>query len=183
MSVGGAGFAEVGENVTIYELVRIISPERIAVGSHVLIDDFVFIQGGAGLRIGSHVHLASHSSITGGGTGTLGNFVSLGSGARVLTGTDLSDGTGLINPTIPARLRAVQRGSTTLCDHVFVGANAVVFPGLVLGTGAVVGAGSVVTTDLDPWTIYVGAPARSIKRRPSERILRYAAELGFEAAE
>jgi galactoside O-acetyltransferase len=175
-SLGLAGF---GTDVTIYEWVRITGADRISVGDHVLVDDFVFLQGGERLEIGSYVHIASHASITGGGVGLVGAFVGIAAGARVLTGSDLGDGSGLIGPRIPEELRAVRRARTELGAHVFVGANSVVMPGVTIGDGAVIGAGSVVTGSIEPWTINVGVPARPVKRRPSETILRYARKLGY----
>ena len=172
------GFAAVGANVRIYDMTRITAGEQISVGHDVVIDDFVFLQGAGGLRIGSYVHIASFASITGGGEGILGDFCTVSSGARVFTGTDVPDGSGLCNSTVPDRLRAVRRGRTTLGPHSFVGANAVVLPDVVVGEGAVVGAGAVVTADLLPWTINVGMPARTIRERPREEILARAAQLG-----
>ena len=171
------GFAAVGANVRIYDLTRITSPEQISVGHDVVIDDFVFLQGAGGLTIGSWVHIVSFASVTGGGEGVIGDFCTVSAGARVFTGTDVADGSGLCNSTIPDRLRAVRRGRATLCPHSFVGANAVVLPDVVIGEGAVAGAGAVVTADLEPWTINVGAPARAIRERPRAEILARAAEL------
>jgi len=48
----------------------------------------------------------------------------------------------------------------------FVGANAVVLPGVTIPDGCVVGAGSVVTHDLEPWMVCTGAPARPVRERP-----------------
>jgi acetyltransferase-like isoleucine patch superfamily enzyme len=174
------GFASVGEDVRIYDLLRITGAGRISIGSHVVIDDFVFLQGGEGLSLGSYVHVASFASILGGGIGVIGAFSGVASGARVFTGTDLGDGSGLIGPGVPADFRAVERTRTELGRHVFVGANTVVMAGTTIGEGAVVGAGGVVTHDLEPWTIYVGSPCRPIKDRPSGVILEQARSLGFD---
>lgn len=50
-------------------------------------------------------------------------------------------------------------------DDVWIGANSVVLPGVTIGKGAIVGAGSVVTKDVPPYAIVVGNPARVIKYR------------------
>jgi galactoside O-acetyltransferase len=171
------GFSAVGADVRVYELTRITSPERISVGHDVVIDDFVFLQGAGGLAIGDYVHIASFASVTGGGEGLLGDFCTISSGARVFTGTDVVDGSGLVNSTIPEALRAVHRGRTELGRHAFVGANAVVLPDVHIGEGAVIGAGAVVTADVRPWTINAGVPAREIGERPSAEILARAASL------
>jgi len=179
IDIASLGLARAGEDVRIYELTRLTEPGQISIGDHVLIDDFVFLQGGTGLLIGSYVHVASHASVTGGGSGRLGNFCGIASGARILTGSDRFDGSGLIGPTVPPERRSVERTATTIGDHAFIGANAVVHPGVHVGAGAIVGSGSVVRSDLEPWTVNVGSPTRVVGARPPDVILAHARELGF----
>ena len=62
-------------------------------------------------------------------------------------------------------------------NFVNIGVNAVIMPGVTLREGSVVGAGAVITEDTEPWTIYVGAPAKPIKKRPKEKMLEYARQL------
>jgi phosphonate metabolism protein (transferase hexapeptide repeat family) len=50
-------------------------------------------------------------------------------------------------------------------DRVTVGHGAILLPGVTVGTGAVIGAGAVVTKDVDPYTIAVGVPARPLRPR------------------
>ena len=50
-------------------------------------------------------------------------------------------------------------------DDVWIGANCVVLPGVVIGKGTIVGAGSVVTRDLPPYAICYGVPARFVRSR------------------
>jgi acetyltransferase-like isoleucine patch superfamily enzyme len=125
------------------------------------------------------VHISSFASITGGGVGDVGNFCCVSTGARVLTGSDRFDGSGLIGSTVPTSMRSVDRSFVMIGDHAFVGANAVVNPGVRIGAGAVVGSGAVVIEDLEPWTINVGVPTRVVGQRPSAVILGHARELGF----
>jgi acetyltransferase-like isoleucine patch superfamily enzyme len=179
MDIRAAGLAQVGVDVRVFDLTRLTEVEQISVGDHVLIDDFVFLQGGTGLRIGSYVHIAAFASITGGGSATLGDFCGVASGARLLTGSDRFDGSGLIGPTVPARRRSVERSSSVLGDHAFIGANAVVHPGVRIGEGAIIGSCSVVLEDVAPWTINVGAPSRAVGTRRSDVILAHALQLGF----
>jgi acetyltransferase-like isoleucine patch superfamily enzyme len=51
-------------------------------------------------------------------------------------------------------------------DFVWVGANCVVLKGINIGEGAIIGAGSVVTKDVPPYTIVAGNPARIIREIP-----------------
>ena len=53
----------------------------------------------------------------------------------------------------------------TICDGVWIGARAIVLPGVTVGEGAVVAAGAVVTKDVPPWTVVAGNPAREVKKR------------------
>jgi acetyltransferase-like isoleucine patch superfamily enzyme len=52
-------------------------------------------------------------------------------------------------------------------------------PGVTIGEGAVVGANSLVTTSIEPWTINFGSPARVVRDRPKDKILEYAKKLGY----
>jgi galactoside O-acetyltransferase len=170
-------FASCGDDVTIYEWVRIVREGTVSVGSHVIVDDFVFLDGGRRLSIGSYVHVAGFSSIIGAGVCELADFATLSWGVRIVTGTEIIDGSGLTNSTIPPDMREVHRGRVRIGSHALVASNAVVHPDVEVGEGTVVGSGSVVTRDLPPWTICVGSPARPIRDRPSERILELEQEL------
>ena len=170
-------FKKLGADVKIYPWVKIISPDVISIGSHVIIDDFVMIMGGKKTSIGSYVHIASFTNITGGGEFTMEDFSTLSSGCRIFTGTDDFLGTSLTNSTIPAPFRNVTRSSVIIKKHAILGANVVVLPGVVVGEGAAIGANSLVTKDVAPWTINVGSPAKVIKKRPSAIILRMEKEL------
>lgn len=57
-------------------------------------------------------------------------------------------------------------------NDVWIGANAILLGGINIGDGAVVGAGSVVTKDVEPYTIVAGNPAKAIKKRFDEETLR-----------
>jgi putative colanic acid biosynthesis acetyltransferase WcaF len=56
-------------------------------------------------------------------------------------------------------------GKITVEPHVFIGSRAFVMPGIYIGVGAIVGAGSIVTKDVQEGEIVAGNPARVINRR------------------
>lgn len=171
------GLASCGDHVIIRPTVRIVRPERIHIGSHVMIDDFVFLGGHEELIIGNHVHIGVHTALIGGGRCYISDFAGMSIGVKVMCGSDDFLGGGLTNPTIPAAYRAVHRGSVWLGPHAGLGAGTIVFPDVAIGEGSMMSGGSVVTRSLAAWGIYGGNPARRIKSRPRDEILRREAAL------
>ena len=135
---------------------RIIGRENISFGGPVLIDDFVLVIARETITIGDFVHLACFSSITGGERVQIGDFSAVSQGARLLTGTDDFTGWGFGNSTVDETFRNTTRAPISLGRFCIVGANAVVLPGVQIGEGATIGAGTVVTRDLEPWGVYLG---------------------------
>lgn len=91
-------------------------------------------------------------------TVTIGNSVILSYGVVVLTaGIDLDEDLYY--------QREHDQESTTIEDDVWVGAGAIILPGVTIGKGAVIGAGSVVSKDVPAGEIHAGVPARMIKKK------------------
>ena len=57
------------------------------------------------------------------------------------------------------------KGNTVIGNDVWIGQNAVVLPGVHIGDGAIIGANSIVGSDVDPYTIVVGNPAKPLRKR------------------
>ena len=55
-------------------------------------------------------------------------------------------------------------------DNVFIGARSIIMKGVTIGQGSVIGAGSIVTRDIPPFTIAAGNPAQSLKQVPRKRV-------------
>jgi galactoside O-acetyltransferase len=152
----------------------------MTIGRYVRISSFSMIAAGQGLYLGNFIHVSNQTGIIGGGICVLDDFVQFAAGAQIITGTDRIDG-GIAAPTIPFELqdeyRSYYRSFVYCAKYSFVGTNAVILPGVTIGEGAVVGSGAVVTKDLEPWGIYMGIPARCVKKRPKDSILRKGREL------
>ena len=56
-------------------------------------------------------------------------------------------------------------------NDVWIGQNAVILPGVHIGDGAIVGANSVVGSDIDPYTIVVGNPAKVLRKRFDDELI------------
>lgn len=155
-----------GEHVIIYPLAKIVKPEVITIGDHSMIDDFTFIYGGKGITIGRYCHIEPFVSIIGGGELIVGDYAVIATGARILTGTDSYHGGKRMSTALPLEQRNVTRGKINIEKDAFVGTNVVIHPNVTIGEGAVIGSNSLVTKDVEPWSINVGSPSRRIGARP-----------------
>ena len=61
--------------------------------------------------------------------------------------------------------QTLKKGQIVIEDDVWIGSNSVILPSVSLGRGAVIGAGSVVTKDMEPYSIVFGTPAKLYKIR------------------
>lgn len=112
------------------------------------------------LTIGDDVDLAKDVLLTVGEKVVIGNRVLVGYGTKILSS----------NHRIPPQLGRIfeaghERSSVVIGSDVWIGAGAVILPGVEIGEGAVIAAGSVVTKDVSAYTIVGGNPARFIRNR------------------
>ena len=132
-----ARFKRCGSHVDVYYPVCIQTAENVTVGDNVSIGPFVHMWAKGGIRIGSRVMIGSHSAIT-----TLTHDHRQAS----------------MQSTLIAREIIIE-------DDVWIGAHSVIMPGITIGSGAVVGAGAVVTKNVEPRSIVAGVPAKVLKYR------------------
>jgi virginiamycin A acetyltransferase len=64
------------------------------------------------------------------------------------------------------------KGKIKIEEDVWIGSNSVILSGVTIGRGSIIGAGSVVTKDIPRYSIVAGNPARVIKKRFEENIIR-----------
>jgi acetyltransferase-like isoleucine patch superfamily enzyme len=131
---------------------------RFETGKLTTIEDFCTINNGAGdILLGDRVRVGIGSVII--GPVTMGNGSDLGQNVFV-AGFNHGYADGTKNSSIqPLDIRPV-----IIEDEAHIGANAVVVAGVTVGKRSQVGAGSVVTKDIPPFSVAVGNPARVIKK-------------------
>ncbi|MGC8824785.1 MAG: putative colanic acid biosynthesis acetyltransferase [Bacteroidales bacterium] len=127
--------AKVGKGVVIKPHVNIKYPWKLTIGDYCWIGEGVWIDNLAEV--------------------TLGNHVCLSQGALLLTGNH-----NYRLPTFDLMAKTI-----TLEDGVWIGAKAIVCPGITAYSHAVLTVGSVATTNLEGYSIYSGNPAQKIKNR------------------
>lgn len=113
------------------------------------------------LTIGAKAGIANDVTLYSQGHITIGENAVVSQGAHLCAGTHDFETEGFPLITKPIVIE----------DHAWIAAEAFVHPGVVVGEGCVVGARSVVTKDLPPWTVCSGFPAKVLKDRirPSEQ--------------
>ena len=132
---------KIGAHCWIEENVRIMTyGGNIEIGNHSSVNDFTVIRGGGGIKIGSNVRIGPHCVLSG-----------------ISHRFDRTD--------IPICEQGPVRKPILIEDDVWIGANTTVIDGVTIATGVVIGAGSVVTRKIPPYTIVGGNPARVIRHR------------------
>lgn len=127
---------KLGKHSTLHTGVRVFDPRQIKIGEGSIIGFSSFIDGRAQVTIGNHVDIASEVMI-------------------------YSSEHDLSSPEFVAVSAPVKIG-----NYVFIGPRAIILPGVTVGDLAVVGAGAVVTKDVEPGSIVGGVPAKVIGERP-----------------
>lgn len=153
-------YTRVGKGSVIYRSVRAdVTPfHPFRVGDRSVIEDFSCINNAMGeVVIGHDTRIGLHNTVI--GPVRVGDHVNLAQGV-LLSG---------LNHTFsnPDELISRQRVSTApivIDDDVWIGGNAVILPGVHIGRHSVVGAGSVVTKDVPPYTVVAGNPARVLRQ-------------------
>lgn len=145
-------FKSCGENVVIDSGCEFFGYENITIGNDVYINvNAVFMTTESEIIIGSHVMMGANVCIVTGDhrTDVVGRYMM--DVTEKLPGNDL--------PVI-------------IEDDVWIGSGSIILKGVTLGRGCVIGAGSVVTKDVPPYSICVGNPARVIKMRFDENEIK-----------
>ena len=144
----------------IYHSVRMDTPpyRRFSLGSNSVIESFCCINNAVGdVIIGDHTRIGIHNTII--GPVTIGSHVNLAQGITV---------TALNHNFSESDKRIDEQGVSTqqvvIGDDVWIGANAVILPGVTIGRHCVIAAGAVVTKDVPDGTIAAGVPAKIIKK-------------------
>jgi len=116
------------------------NPRGVIIGDDTIIGDHCFLDGRAPLKIGSHTAIASQVLI-------------------------YNSEHNVHSPNFEATEEPV-----TIGGYVFIGARAIILPGIKIGRGAVIAAGAVVTKDVPPMIMVGGVPAKKIGERKVKKL-------------
>ena len=149
-----------GKHSVIHRSARMDTPpyRKFSLGDFSVIESFVCINNAVGdVVIGDHTRIGLHNTII--GPVTIGNHVNLAQGINVKSLNHNFD-----DPEKRIDEQGVSTTHVTIGDDIWIGANAVVLPGVTIGNHSVVAAGAVVTKDVPPHSLVAGVPAKVIKQ-------------------
>ena len=149
-----------GKHSVVHRSARMDTPpyRKFSLGDYSVIESFACINNAVGdVIIGDHTRIGLHNTII--GPVTIGSHVNLAQGITV---------TALNHNFEDSDKRIDEQGVSTtpviIEDDIWIGANAVILPGVTIGNHSVVAAGAVVTKNVPPHSLVAGVPAKIIKQ-------------------
>ncbi len=149
-----------GRHSVVHRSARMDTPpyRKFSLGDYSVVESVACIDNAVGdVIIGDYTRIGLHNTII--GPVTIGSHVNLAQGITV---------TALNHNFEDAGKRIDEQGVSTtpvvIEDDIWIGANAVVLPGVTIGHHSVVAAGAVVTKDVPPHSLVAGVPAKIIKK-------------------
>lgn len=149
-----------GKHSVIHRSARMDTPpyRKFSLGDYSVVESFACINNAVGdVIIGDHTRIGLHNTII--GPVTIGSHVNLAQGITITALNHNFD-----NPEKRIDEQGVSTTPVFLGDDIWIGANAVVLPGVSIGNHSVVAAGAVVTKDVPPHSLVAGVPAKIIRQ-------------------
>jgi acetyltransferase-like isoleucine patch superfamily enzyme len=148
-----------GRHSKIYHSVRMDTPpyRKFSLGDYSVVESFSCINNAVGdVVIGDHTRIGLHNTVI--GPVTIGSHVNLAQGITITAlNHNFEDKSQRIDD------QGVSTDPVIVGDDIWIGANAVILPGVNIGHHSVVAAGAVVTKDVPPHSLVAGVPAKIIK--------------------
>mgnify|MGYP002853755922 CR=1 FL=1 len=148
-----------GKHSVIHRSVRMDTPpyRKFSLGDYSVVESYSCINNAVGdVVIGDHTRIGLHNTVI--GPVTIGSHVNLAQGITI---------TALNHNFAEKEQRIDEQGVSTnpvkIGDDIWIGANAVILPGVSIGNHSVVAAGAVVTKDVPAHSLVAGVPAKIIK--------------------
>ncbi|MEX0882152.1 MAG: acyltransferase [Cyclobacteriaceae bacterium] len=170
VTIRQAGYLKVGQNFVAQDHCEInclsqkgiIFGEKVTVGSYALIRPTNLYGGeaGVGLKVGNNSSIGPYAYIGCSGYIEIGNNVMMSPRVSIYSENHIFE-----DSQKPMIDQGVKRSYVKVGDDCWIAANVVILPGVTIGQGAVLAAGSIVTRDVPPFTIVAGNPAKVIKTR------------------
>ena len=163
------GLGSCGSNVRISKDAKIYNSSKVHLASNIRIDDFCILSAGSeGIHVKSFVHIGCYSSLIGEGLIAIGMFANISSRVSIYSSNDDYSGQSMTNPMIPTEYKNLEVSPVLVGEHVIIGSNCTILPGVNIAEGTAIGAHSLVKNSCEAFQIYAGIPARVIKERQKQ---------------
>jgi acetyltransferase-like isoleucine patch superfamily enzyme len=155
-------FFKIGKNVIFEKGTMIFHPETIILHDNIYIGHNTILKGyyknsmeiGEGTWIGQNCFLHSAGGIK------IGKAVGIGPFVKILTSNHTEE-----DINIPVMHNPIEFKKVIIKDGVDIGVGSIILPGITIGEGAIIGAGSIVTHNVEAYTVVVGSPAKLLRFR------------------
>ncbi len=141
----------------------VVGKNTAKIGKNTNIHPTVIIREGQNVEIGDNCYFNHNTILTGGhsdGKLIIGNYVQTGPNVGFFVANHYYK-----DPLVPIKEQGYDENDIIIEDDVWIGANSIITSGVRIGKGAVIGACSVVTRNIPPYSIAAGCPAKIIKSR------------------
>ncbi len=150
---------------------RVIMRAPVIMDEHVYIDDECYIKGGP-VRIGKHTNIMFRSEIV--GPVIIGNFCAIARNSIFQSENHLTTQPSLqrkfYRSYFNTQLSSSKKKGIEVGNDVWIGTQAIILPGIKIGDGSIIGAGSIVTKNVEPYSVVAGNPAEFKKWRFTRKI-------------
>jgi len=132
-------------NSNITDGVTIVHPGKVSIGDRVSIHPHTYLRGE--ITIGNYVAIAAKCSF-------------------------VAESHNFADVTTPIKLQGIEDQPISIGNDVWIGAHSIILGNVTIGDGAIIGAGSVVTKNIAPYSVVMGSPARVVRNRKNNRDLQ-----------
>lgn len=155
-------FCSLGRNVIFEAGVLVFHPEQIRIGNNVYVGHNTILKAyyKNEFSIGDNSWIGQQCFFHSAGGLQIGARVGIGPAVKILTSAHMDEG-----PEVPILFSELRMAQVVIEDDCDIGIGAIILPGVRIGRGTQVGAGSVVTRNIDPYSVVAGVPARVIRSR------------------
>lgn len=160
-----ADFKHYGNGIVMEKGVLVFHPETISIDDKVYVGHNTILKGyyKGEMHIGEGTWIGQNCFFHAAGGIFIGKAVGIGPGVKILTSyhTDTK-------LEIPVMHNPLEFSKVEIMDGADIGTGAIILPNVTIGEGAIVGAGSVVTRDVPPYSVYAGSPAKFLRKREAQ---------------
>ncbi len=154
--------AQLGQKSTIARRARVTNPRGLSSGSRLRVEDNVYfkiVNRDAKIEIGDYVFIGKSVQFD------IQEHLSIADDCLIAPNVFITDQNHNTNAGSLIRSQGCSTSPVIIQSDVWIGAKAIILPGVTLAQGCVVAAGAVVTKSVEPMSIVAGVPAKPIGKR------------------